>query len=37
MIRKSLFALAASLMTLGAFSSTVAVMSVGGAGTAQVA
>ena len=37
MIRNSLFALAASLMTLGAFTSTVAVMTVGSAGTAQIA
>lgn len=37
MFRNSLFALAASLMTLGAFSSTVAVMTVGGASTVQVA
>ena len=37
MIRNSLFALAASLMTLSAFGSTVAVMTAGsGAGTAQI-
>jgi hypothetical protein len=36
MIRRSLFALAASLMTLGAFSTTVAVMTVGGEPAAQV-
>ena len=36
MIRKSLLALAASLMTLGAFSSTVAIMTTGGS-TVQVA
>ena len=35
MIRKSLFAVAASLMTLSAFSATLAVMS-GGQGPAQV-
>jgi hypothetical protein len=32
MIRKSLFAIAASLMTVSAFSGTVAIMTVGGAG-----
>lgn len=37
MIRKSLFAVAASLMTLGAFSSTVAVMTAGNAPVAQIA
>ena len=36
MMRKSLLALAASLMTLGAFSSTVAVMMTGG-GAVEVA
>jgi len=36
MLRKSLLALAASLMTLGAFSSTVAIMTTGD-GTMQVA
>lgn len=37
MIRKSLFALAAALMTVGTFSSTVAVMTVGGNNAAQIA
>ena len=37
MIRNSLYALAAMLMTLGAFSTTVAVMTVGGSSTAQIA
>lgn len=38
MIQRSLFAIAALLMTLGAFSSTVAVMTVSdGSGPAQVA
>lgn len=37
MIRNSLFALAASLMTLSAFGSTLAVMNVGAAPTVQVA
>jgi hypothetical protein len=37
MIRKSLYALAAALMTLGTFSSTVAVMNVGGSDSAQIA
>ncbi len=35
MIRRSLFALAASLMTLTAFSSTVAIMTVGGPASVQ--
>ena len=37
MIRKSLFAIAASLMTLGAFGSTVAIVSGGSAPSVQVA
>lgn len=37
MIRKSLFALAASLMTLSAFGGTVAIMTVNSGGGAQVA
>lgn len=37
MFRKSLYALAASLMTLGAFSTTVAVMGAGSGNPAQVA
>ena len=37
MIRKSLFAIAASLMTLSAFGSTVAVVTGGNAPTAQIA
>ena len=37
MIRKSLYALAAALMTLGTFTSTVAVMSVDGNNSAQIA
>ncbi len=37
MIRKSLFALAASLMTVSAFGSTVAVMTGGNAASVQVA
>lgn len=37
MIRKSLFAIAASLMTLGAFSSTVAVMTAGSGPAVQIA
>ncbi len=36
MIRNSLFAIAATLMTLTAFSGTLAVMTAGGAGSAQV-
>lgn len=35
MFRRSLFAIAASLATLGAFSSTVAIMTVGSGSTAQ--
>ncbi len=35
MIRNSLFAVAAALMTLTAFSGTLAVMTAGGAGSAQ--
>ena len=35
MFRRSLFALAACLATLGAFSSTVAIMSVGSSGPAE--
>ena len=37
MIRKSLYALAASLMTLGAFTSTVDIMTVDGGSAVQVA
>jgi hypothetical protein len=37
MIRKSLYALAASLMTLGAFSTTIAVMTAGSGSVVQVA
>jgi hypothetical protein len=37
MIRRSLFAIAASLMTLGAFSGTVAFMTVGHGGAVAVA
>ena len=37
MIRSSLLALAASLMTLGAFSTTVAVMGAGSASAVQIA
>jgi hypothetical protein len=37
MIRKSLFALAAALMTLGTFTSTVAVMNVDGNNSALIA
>ncbi len=35
MIRNSLFAVAAALMTLTAFSGTLAVMTAGGSGSAQ--
>jgi hypothetical protein len=37
MIRKSLFAIAASLMTLGAFGSTVAIVTGGSTSSVQVA
>ena len=37
MIRKSLYALAASLMTFGAFSTTVAIMTVNSGSPVQVA
>ena len=37
MIRRSLYALAASLMTLGAFGTTVAVMTVDGGSAVQIA
>jgi hypothetical protein len=37
MIRKSIFALAASLMTVGAFSGTLGIMNSGNVGAVQVA
>jgi hypothetical protein len=37
MIRKTLFAVAASLMTLSAFSGTTAIMGANGSGAVQVA